>query len=170
MIYFLETIIQWSTMLWWIFTLLLIDARWHLLCAWSLEAVVGSSSLLPDILLCLLTSPVRTQLTLIGPHWGPWPPGPQSGVPSPRVHSLSRVQNSINVQIFNVREEILIVKFEQPERASQKSDAIKQIYWFIYSYTAVYVFWVSPWPHIPVFPPDLFFVCILNRQGGTEFF
>jgi hypothetical protein len=97
MIYFPETIIQWSTMLWRIFTLLLIDARWHLLCAWSfLEAVMGSSSLLPDILLCLLASPVRTQPPLTGPHWGPWPPRPQSGVPTPRVHahSLSRVQNT----------------------------------------------------------------------------
>ncbi len=97
MIYFPETIIQWSTMLWRIFTLLLIDARWHLLCAWSsLEAVMGLSSLLPDILLCLLTSPVRTQLMLTGPHWGPQPPRPQSGVPSHgvRAHSLSRVQNS----------------------------------------------------------------------------
>jgi hypothetical protein len=67
------------------------------LCAWSsLEAVTGASSLLSDILLCLLTSPVRTQLMLTVPHWGPGAPSPQRGVPSPRVrtHSLSRVQSS----------------------------------------------------------------------------
>ncbi len=77
--------------------LLLTDAQWLLLCAWSfLEAVVELSSSFSAISLCLLSSPVQTQLMLIVPHWGPRAPRPQNGVPTPRVHahSLPRVQNS----------------------------------------------------------------------------
>jgi hypothetical protein len=46
----------------------------------------------------LLSSPVRTQLMLIVPCWGPWSPHPQSGVPSPRVHTYSppRVRNKLH--------------------------------------------------------------------------
>jgi hypothetical protein len=63
-------------------TLLLIDAQWHLLCAWTfLEAVMGLSSLFSDILLRLLSSPVRTQLTLIVPIGGPGPPAPKVASP-----------------------------------------------------------------------------------------
>ncbi len=71
-----------STMLQWVFTLVTSHARWHLLYAWSfLEDVMGSSSLLLTILLCPAISPVRTQLMLTGPYWGPRPP-------TPRVASL----------------------------------------------------------------------------------
>jgi hypothetical protein len=37
---------------------------------------IGLSSLLSDILLCLLTSPVQTQLMLTVFHWGAWAPAP----------------------------------------------------------------------------------------------
>ncbi len=89
-----------NTMLTWVFTLIAGYSRWLLLCAWSFpEAVMGSSSLLPLILLRLLTSPVQIQLTLTGPYWGPRSPHPQSGIPSHRVraHSLSRVQNTFSL-------------------------------------------------------------------------
>ncbi len=94
----------------WYATLLPTDAQWHLLCAWSfLEAVMEPSSLFSDILLCLLSSPVRTQLMLIVPCWGPGAPHPQSGIPSPRVraHSLSRVQNINCCWTLSCRAEIL---------------------------------------------------------------
>ncbi len=85
-------------------TLLLTDAQWHLLCAWSfLEAVVEPSSSFSAISLPLLSSPVQTQLMLIVLHfWGPGAPHPQNGVPSPRVHAHShpRVQNSEDVNIL----------------------------------------------------------------------
>jgi hypothetical protein len=63
---------------------------------------MGSSSLLPLILLCLLTSPVQTQLTLTGPYWGRQSRHPQSGVPSHRVRadSLSRVQNRLFIALM----------------------------------------------------------------------
>jgi hypothetical protein len=84
-------------MLQWVFTLAAGHARLHLLCAWSLLGVVmGSSSLLTAILSRLSTSPVRTQLTLIGPSWGPRSPHPKSGVLSHRIrtHSPFRVRNT----------------------------------------------------------------------------
>jgi hypothetical protein len=81
-------------------TLWLPDARWHLVCAWFfLEAVMEPSSLSIFILLCLLSSPVRTQLMLIIPLWGPGALYPQNGDPSPRIraYSLPRVQNRYDV-------------------------------------------------------------------------
>jgi hypothetical protein len=72
MIYFPETIIQWTQ------CYVAGHARWHLLCAWSfLEAVMGSSSLFLNILSCLLTSPVWTQLMLTVPLGAPVPPPPK---------------------------------------------------------------------------------------------
>ncbi len=46
----------------------------------------------------LLSSPVRTQLMLIVRCWGPGPPHPKSGVPTPgvRAHSPPRVRNRNN--------------------------------------------------------------------------
>ncbi len=65
-------------------TLMPTDAQWHLLCAWSfLEAVVEPSSSFSAISLCLLSSPVWTQL--IVPHWGPRAPTPK--MPSPLIGS-----------------------------------------------------------------------------------
>ncbi len=54
------------------------------------------SSLSSVILLRLPSSPVRTQLMLTIPSWGPGAPYPQSGVPFPkiRVYSLPKVQNN----------------------------------------------------------------------------
>jgi hypothetical protein len=60
---------------------------------WSRDGVIF---FVLRLLLCLLSSPVQTQLTLVVSHWGPGAPCPQSGVPFSRVraHSLSRVQNT----------------------------------------------------------------------------
>ncbi len=48
--------------------------------------------------LCLLFSPVQTQLTLIVRCWGPGPPPPKSGVPTPRVrvYPLPRARNNVH--------------------------------------------------------------------------
>jgi hypothetical protein len=37
-----------------------------------------------------------------------------------------------------------------------------------YLYTTVYVFWVSPRSHIPVFPPDLFLYVNLVAKGAQK--
>ncbi len=116
-------------MLWWVFTPIAGHARWHLLCACPfLEAVMGLSSLLPNISLRLLTSPVRTHLTLTGPHWGPQSPHPQSGVPPYRfrTHSLSRVQNKAfqplqNVDKFQSRPQLFLELYNT--RFSLKSNS-----------------------------------------------
>ncbi len=105
MIYIPETIIQWNTIL--VVDMLhycrLIKMTLTLCIIALLEAVMGPSSLFWHILLRLLSSLVRTQLTLIVPHWGPGTPHPQSGVTSPRVrsHSLSRVQNTWGYNFFS---------------------------------------------------------------------
>jgi hypothetical protein len=80
MIYFPETIIQWIQCC---------IGYLHLLCPWSfLGVMMGSSSLLPAILSRLYISPVRTQLTLTGPYWGPRSPHPKSGVfPTGSAHT-----------------------------------------------------------------------------------
>jgi hypothetical protein len=41
---------------------------------------------------------------------------------------------------------------------------------YVYSYTTVYVLWVSPQPHIAVYPPDLFLYVNLVAKGVQNLF
>jgi hypothetical protein len=69
------------------------------------------SSLSSVILLRLLSSPVRIQLMLAIPLWGPGAPYPQNGVPSPRIrtYSLLMVQNN-NKIITNMKDLVIVVQ------------------------------------------------------------
>jgi hypothetical protein len=58
----------------------------------------------------LLFSPVQTQLTPIVRCWGPGPPFPKSGVPTPRVraHPFPRARNnSVNVNSCSISRSIV---------------------------------------------------------------
>ncbi len=49
----------------------------------------------------------------------------------------------------------------------------KQYYTYrqhFFKYTIVYVFWASPWPNIPVVPPDLFLYVNLVAKGAQKLF
>jgi hypothetical protein len=43
-------------------------------------------------------------------------------------------------------------------------------YLFIYLNKIVYVFWASPQPHIPVFPPSFFLYVNLGAKGAQKLF
>jgi hypothetical protein len=106
MIYFPETVIQWVQCYWgYLHTIVLLAKHVNSLCASSHpEAVKGSSSSCLLISSRLLASPVRAQLTLTDPNWGPRSVYPQNGVPSHRVraHSLVRIQNMTSLTVYPV--------------------------------------------------------------------
>jgi hypothetical protein len=59
---------------------------------------------------------------------------------------------------------------KENEQRVKRTEKRRKIYLYLYLHTTVYVFWASPRPHIPVFPPVLFLYANLGAKGAQKLF